>query len=160
MQTAVQQHAEKKNSHNHFTHPTNMALAMLKAKQLQFDKQWQQWFTCQYSETILQVDFLVQDTFAFKEKKSYINEINKSTFCQRKSQYHICQLANMILFTVTLTKFIKPTHCPQNRLEPLFCSTFLFILTNRYNSICCMVITDHASRTINFRSLNRKHHCS
>jgi len=45
---------------------------------------------------------------------------------------HICQLPNMILFTVALNKFIKLMHCPQNRLEPLFCRTSLFNLANMY----------------------------
>jgi len=41
----------------------------------------------------------------------------------------------MILFTVTLTKFDELTHCPQNRLELLFCSTSPFNLAKTYN--CC-----------------------
>jgi len=39
----------------------------------------------------------------------------------------------MIIFTVALTKFVKLTHCPQDKLEPLFCSTFPFNLANAYN---------------------------
>jgi len=62
MQRAVQQHAEKKQSHNQCTHPT-MALAMLKA--IRYNLISSDNNSNQCNETILKVDSVERVTFAF-----------------------------------------------------------------------------------------------